>query len=64
MMLRWLPILASCLAGCSATGDVMVQPYQNTLVTAEPTVVTRQLMDAQNATTLPDALKNVPSVTR
>jgi outer membrane receptor for monomeric catechols len=27
-------------------------------------VVTRQLMDEQNATTLPDALKNVPSVTR
>jgi outer membrane receptor for monomeric catechols len=42
----------------------MVQPYQNTLVTVEPTVVTRQLMDEQNATTLPDALKNVPSVTR
>jgi outer membrane receptor for monomeric catechols len=63
-MTRWLSVFGSCLAGCSATGDVMVQPYQNTLVTAEPTVVTRQLMDEQNATTLPDALKNVPSVTR
>jgi len=61
---RWLTILASGLAGCSATGDVMVQPYQNTLVTPEPTVVARQIMDEQNATSVPDALKNVPSVTR
>ena len=42
----------------------MVQPYQNALNPVEPTVVTRQLMDEQNATTLPDALKNVPSITR
>ena len=58
------PVLCSCLAACSATGDVMVQPYQNALNPLEPTTVTRQLMDEQNATTLPDALKNVPGITR
>ncbi len=51
------------LAACSATGDVMVQPYQSALNPVEPTVVTRQLMDEQNATTLSDALKNVPNIT-
>lgn len=42
----------------------MVAPYQNALIKAEPTTVDRQLMEEQNATTLPDTLKNVPSVTR
>jgi outer membrane receptor for monomeric catechols len=42
----------------------MVQPYQNALNPVEPTVVNRQLMDEQNATTLPEALKNVPGITR
>lgn len=60
----WFPMLCSSVTACNATGDVMVQPYQNALNPVEPTVVTRQLMDEQNATTLPDALKNVPSITR
>ena len=59
-----LPFCCSTLAACSATGEVMVQPYQNALNPVEPTTVTRQLMDEQNATTLPDALKNVPGITR
>ena len=42
----------------------MVPPYQDAVIKAEPTIVNRQLMDEQNATSLPDALRNVPSVTR
>jgi len=63
-MKLYLPLLCGCLTACSATGDVMVQPYQSALNPVEPTVVNRQLMDEQNATTLPQALKNVPSITR
>ena len=57
-------LICVCITGCSGTGDVMVQPYQSALNPVEPTVVNRQLMDDQNATTLPDALKNVPGITR
>lgn len=59
-----LPVLCSSLLACSATGAVMVPPYQNAAIKAEPTIIERQLMDEQNATTLGEALKNVPSVTR
>jgi outer membrane cobalamin receptor len=52
------------LMACSTTGEVMVPPYQNQAIKAEPTVIERQLMDEQNATTLPEVLKNVPSITR
>ena len=52
------------LMACSTTGEVMVPPYQDAVIKAEPTVVERQLLDEQNATSLPDALRNVPSVTR
>ena len=63
--MKWmLPLFCSALFACSTTGAVMVAPYQNALIKAEPTTVDRQLMEEQNATTLPDALKNVPSVTR
>ena len=58
------PLVCIWITGCSATGEVMVQPYQNALNPVEPTVVNRQLMDEQNATTLPEALKNVPGITR
>jgi outer membrane receptor for monomeric catechols len=60
----WSLVLWGGLTACHSTGEVMVQPYQNALNPVEPTVVNRQLMDEQNATTLSDALKNVPSVTR
>ena len=59
-----LPMFCCSIAGCNATGDVMVPPYQTAVIKEEPTIVNRQLMDEQNATTLPEALKNVPSVTR
>ena len=59
-----LPVLCSSLLACSATGAIMVPPYQNAVIKAEPTRIDRQLMDEQNATTLGEALKNVPSVTR
>ncbi len=58
------PFCCSTLAACTSTGEVMVQPYQNALNPVEPTTVTRQLMDEQNATTLSEALKNVPGITR
>ncbi len=58
------PFCCSTLAACTSTGEVMVQPCQNALNPVEPTTVTRQLMDEQNATTLSEALKNVPGITR
>ena len=59
-------ILLNCmfLMACSTTGEVMVPPYQDAVIKAEPTIVNRQLMDEQNTTTLPEALRNVPSVIR
>ena len=63
--MRWMLLLfCSGLLACSTTGAVMLAPYQSALIKAEPTTVDRQLMEEQNATTLSDALKNVPSVTR
>lgn len=59
-----LPVLCIGIVACSATGAVMVPPYQTEVIKAEPTIINRQLMDEQNATTLPEALKNVPSITR
>ena len=58
------PVLCSSLLACSATGGVMAPPYQNAVIKAEPTIIDRQLMDEQNATTLGEAVKNVPSITR
>lgn len=63
-MKLWLLLFCGYLTACSATGEVMVQPYQSELNPLEPTVINRQLMDEQNATTLPQALKNVPGMTR
>lgn len=58
-----LSSLCGLLIACSATGEVMTVPYRDTQTPAGSTVVNRQLMDEQNATTLPEALKNVPGMT-